>query len=123
MLLFIMWLFIYRCDAFFGGFFQYIFERGIVLVGYYSVEYGVLYRGLQLAHQGARLEREDAHYLLAIDGGLEIAYSVFLLYVFELLSHGLEVLQEFFLAHFVLRGDVGLAQLHQVVDVVAGVEE
>ena len=54
---------------------------------------------------------------------LEVPNTVFLFQILQFLAHQLEIVQEALLAGFVLRGDVGLAEHHQVVDVVAGLKQ
>jgi hypothetical protein len=95
---------------------------GIVFVGYYAVEDGVLDGRLEDADVAARRESEKRHYLIAGDGWLEVAYAVALLEVNKFLAYELEVVEEALLALLVAARDVGLAEQHEVVDVVAGLE-
>lgn len=66
---------------------------------------------------------EPFHQFVSIDGGLEVAYAVFLFEGHQFLSDGLKVLQEITLTHFVFAGNVGFAQKHQVVNVVARLKQ
>ena len=73
-----------------------------MLVGDYSVEYGILDGTFKRSNLGTWCKVEYAHYLLAVYRWLEIAYAVLLFNVLELLAHNLEIIQELFLAYFVL---------------------
>ena len=66
---------------------------------------------------------ESLHDVVARDGRLEVADTVFFLDINEFLAHDFEILQEILFALLVLARDVGLAKEHQVVDVVASLEE
>ena len=94
-----------------------------MLVGHLAVENGVLEGRFQRTDFAARLEVEKTHDFVAVDGRLEVAYAVFLLNVHQFLAYDAEVLEKILLALLVLAGDVGLAQRHEVVDVVASLEE
>ena len=94
-----------------------------MLVGDDAVEDGILDAALEGTHLGTGCEAKGAHDFVAVDRRLEVAYAVALLEVLELHAHEAEVVEEALLAHLVLRGDVGLAQHHQVIDVVARLEE
>ena len=65
------------------------------------------------------MQSEHLHNLVAVDDGLQQPFVVLLHKVGQLLAHHTEVLEEHFLLHLVLAGDVRLAERHQVVDVVA----
>ena len=112
-----------RLEPEFGGLFVDEGEGSVVLVGNNAVEDGVLDRFLEDADFTRRSEAVASHDLVAVDGRLEVADAVALLEVDELLTHELEIVEESLLALLVLRRDVSLAQEHQVVDVVAGLEE
>ena len=94
-----------------------------MFVGDISVEDGILDVSLQCTDFAAGREAEDFHDFLAGDGGLELADAVALLQVDEFLTHQLEVVEEALLALGILRGDVRFAEQHQVVNVVARLEE
>ena len=64
---------------------------------------------------------EEFHDLVAVDDGLQQAFVVLLLQVGEFLTHHTEILEEHLFLHLVLAGDIGLAEQHQIVDVVAGI--
>ena len=66
---------------------------------------------------------ENTHDFLARDRRLEVAHPVLFLYVGQFLTYQLEVVEETAYLFRILAGDIGLAQLHQVVDVVASLEE
>ena len=66
---------------------------------------------------------ESLHDVVARDGRLEVADTVFFLDINEFLPDDFEILQKILLAQLVLARDVGLAKEHQVVDVVARLEE
>ena len=60
---------------------------------------------------------EHLHNLVTINHRLQQAHVVLLLQVGQLFAHHAEVLKEHFFAHLVLRGDISLAQGHQVLDI------
>ena len=62
---------------------------------------------------------EEFHDLIAIDDRLEQTFVVFLLQVGKFFADHTEILEEHLLTHLVLRGDVRLAESHQIVDIVA----
>ena len=64
---------------------------------------------------------EHLHDFITVDNRLQQSYIVFLLQVGQFLAHQSEVLEEQFLADLVLRGDIRLAERHQVFDILAGI--
>ncbi len=66
---------------------------------------------------------EDGHDLLAGYRGLEVANGIFFVYLLQFLAHQLEILVITPDLGSVFRGDVGFAEGHQVVDIVAGLKE
>ena len=97
-------------------------ESSIVLIGYDTIQNSILDGALQAADFPAWLQVEDFHNLGAIHRWLEITDAVFLLKVFQFLTHQLEVVEKTLFAHFIFRSDVCLTQQHQVVNVIAGFE-
>ena len=97
--------------------------RRLVFVGDNAIEDSVFDAFLQRTDGARGREAEGTHDFLARDGGLEIPHAVFLFYLSEFRADEAEVLEE--AADFVgvLARDVGLAEEHQVVDVVARIEE
>lgn len=107
----------------FGGFVEHHLPCGSAVVGDDAVENGVLDGVLDDSNLVAGGEVEGLHDVDAADRGLEVADAVALFEFDEFLPYKLEVLHV--AAHFllVLAGDVGLAKGHEVIDVVASVEE
>ena len=89
-------------QAHFSGFLHHVFIGGIVLVGDDTIKDGIFDAAFEGPYLGAGGEAEGAHNLIAIDWGLEVAYAVALLKVFELHAHKAEVVEESLLAHLVL---------------------
>ena len=107
----------------FGSFVEHHLPCGSAVVGDDAVEDGVLNGVLDDSNLVAGGEVEGLHDVDAADRGLEVADAVAFFEFDEFLPYKLEVLHV--AAHFllVLAGDVGLAKGHEVVDVVASVEE
>ena len=90
-----------------------------MLVGYDAVKDGILQCGLQFADFAAGWECKALHDFFAVHGRLEVTDAILLLNLFQFLTYKAEVLQEVAFLHLVAARDVGLAQAHEVVDVVA----
>ena len=65
-----------------------------MLVGYYSVKYRIFDGTFQASDFPARLQIEYMHDFTSVHWRLEIADTVFLFKVFELLAYQLEVVEE-----------------------------
>ena len=107
----------------FGGFVEHETIGSGILVADDAVEDSVLDGILDIAHGARRREAEGLHDFLAIDGRLEVAHTVLLLDVHQFAFYQVEILAEALHLVLVLARDVGLAQRHQVVDIVARVKE
>lgn len=91
-----------------GGFQSHLFcllehklESSIVLIGYDTIQNSILDGALQAADFPAWLQVEDFHNLGTIHRWLEITDAVFLLKVFQFLTHQLEVVEKTLFAHFI----------------------
>ena len=78
---------------------------------------------LQNTYLAARAQAIDFHYIFAADRVLEVADGVLGLDFDELTLDKLEILPDLGNLDRVLGGDVGVAKEHQVIDLVAGVEQ
>ena len=104
------------------GAFHHKIKGGQGFVFGFAVKYGVFECTLQRTNFAARGQGEQSHDFVACNGRLEIAYAVFLFDVDELLAHDFEVLQKVLFALLILAGDVGFAQQHEVLNVVASLK-
>ena len=95
----------------------------LVVIGNDAVQYGILDSAFQRAHLPAGRQIECFHNLLTADRRLEVTDAVALLQVLQLLAHQLEVVQEALLTLHVLGSDIGLAQGHKVVYVIARLKQ
>ena len=66
---------------------------------------------------------EHRHNLIAVNDRLQQSFVVLLLQVDEFLAHHSEVFEEHLLSSLVLAGDIGLAESHQVVDIITCITE
>ena len=113
----------YRCESHPDAGLDHELPGGLAGVFDVAVEDGVADCILDVADGAARLETEGGHDVLAGDGRLPVAQAVLLLDLDHLVAHNLEVVVVALDLVGVLGGDVGLAEHHQVVDVVAGLEK
>ena len=107
----------------FAGLINNELESRVMLIGYDSVQDGILYGGLELSHHCCGLKPECTHYLQTVNRGLEITYAVTLLQVHHLAAYQLEVLQMTLFFLLVLGGDIGLTQCHKVIYVIACIKQ
>ena len=77
----------------FAGLINHELESRVMLIGYDSVQDGILYGSLELSHHCCRLKPECAHYLQTVNRRLEIANTVTLLKVHHFLAYQLEILK------------------------------
>ena len=77
----------YRLQSHLPGTFQHECIRLIVIVGYQSVENGILDGTLQGSYLLTRLKIEYLHNFLTADRRLKVTHPVFLLNIFQLLSY------------------------------------
>jgi hypothetical protein len=104
-----------------AGFFEKESHERFASVFDAVVEDGILEVLLEDAHFAGGLQVEEFHDFVAVDDGLEEAFVVLLLEVGELFANHAEILEEQAFLYLVLRRDIGLAEQHKVVDVVAGI--
>ena len=112
-----------RHQPHFGRFLTHQFVGRFEIVVDDAVEDGFLYVFFQYAYLFARPYAVYLHHVFSGDGVLEVADGVLGLDLDHLLLDELEVVLDARYLCGVLGRDVGVAEEHQVVDVVAGVEE